>query len=433
MATYEIRVKGTKDVKDAGKAIADSTKKIDEFNKVLKETSKSSKALNKSTRQNKMPSKTKDLNKGLAKTEKQMKALRTLVATDLGFDVLTNEGKKFGRTIEAIGGGGNLEKLQGMFKSFGDGFMNSSKKGAGFFKAMGGGFKSMSKYIKVAMGGIKGLILLLGKVLFPILAIVAAFKLLQRMWQLNVGGMQTQWGKFMGDIKTTIGKFSAEFSKVLRKLSPLFEVLLKPFIMNMKLAWVLVKGIFGAIWEVIKPIFEVFEELGNVLKDIFGVTGEAKIFEGILKTIGFVLKIIGKTLGFILKVGLYPIIKAFRTIREVIDYIKKSPLFEAWLVILKEVKNIFVGLKDTIMGTLQTIWDFIIGIINKIPNVLLPKSLQSLKTLGDKAPASEAGSNSISNIRNINNNQQMTFNTGRATTPDQSAMFAEMLVAQLNR
>jgi len=539
MAKYEILVKGGDKVLNMFKNVSKTTKETQELNKSLEKTAKISKVL---AKQNKQAFDSKNAVKNLGKTkssvkdiEGQMKALKTIVATDLGFDVLTNSGKKFGNILKGMGKEDHLKKLAASTKVFTAGFGEGRKQGMSFLQSIGHGFKRSATFIKLALGGLKGFIATLAGAALPILGIIAAFKLLQRMWQLNVGGMQTQWGKMMGAIKTSIGKFNAEMSKVLRKLSPIIELLLQPLIMNMKFVWSIAKGVFKGIWEIIKPIFDAFAEIGIALKEAFGGSNakNVKIFDTILKGISVTLQWIGKIIGFVVKVALMPFVNGIKnlikigkiladvfqpvfgaikellisiynttlkplvdgfkniislfkqsgkeskssfgwlwktlkfildvaimpltlsfkalstvfkiigkvqqttfgwlwnTLKSIAKWISSTPMFQSLIEGALKIKEIFVGLKDSIMGTLQTAWDFILGIINKIPDVLLPKSIQSLKTNG--SAAQEAQSSNVNNVRNINNNQQMTFNTGRATTPDQSQMFADMLVTQLSR
>lgn len=429
---YEIRIEGgqkaLKQFNDISKSASKLKENTAQASNNLKNISKA-----KPPSLGKAGNESKKLGKNLQESNKQLKAIKTLAVADLGLGHLTNSGKKFENILTSIGKESHLSKLKGMFSAFGKGFDRGISSGQGFFSATSRGFKGMAANIKFAMGGMKGLALTIAGTLGPILAVIVAFKLLQRMWQLNIGGMQSKWGKFMGEIKTSIGKFNAEFNKALRALSPLISFLLEPLFQNLRMLWAVFSGIFKMIGLAIKPIFDAFKEIGDALSEIFGGSNknQAKAFETTLKIISGIFTVLGKTLGFIVKTALSPLVIGFKSLAFVFKWISSFPIWEKMGKQLTKLKDIFLGVKDTIMGQLQSIWDFILGIINKIPNVLLPKSIQQLKTAGSET--AKTNRNETNNIRNINNNQNMIFNTGRATTPDQSKMFAELLVQELSR
>ena len=308
------------------------------------------------------------------------------------------------------------------------------------------GFKKMSATMG---GGIKGLLigvkaLAVGffKIAIPILAIVGIFKLLKLAWDANIGGIQTKAMKVWGQIRTTFAQVQVAIVKGMRALEPVFAAVFKPLINMVKYIWALIKGLGTVLSAVLKPIFEVFKEIGKALEPLFSKgKKDGDTFGKVLKGIGKSAEILGKTLGFIVKVALIPLRIQIKIIGAVIrglsmlfQKFKGSEAFERLAAIGDRVKSIFISLKnvftsvkDVFSNVISSIWTKIKEFIDKLPGPI--KSLMGFKGVTmDVSPAKEANK---SNQNTVNNNQQINVNTSREIRGDSAAPFSKMLAQQM--
>ena len=306
------------------------------------------------------------------------------------------------------------------------------------FKAVVGGFRTGSLSV---MASITGIGVSLSAILLPLAAIGAAAFTLKKMWDLNIGGMQTKFMQLFGSLKTAWGKFNAVFARSLQKLSPLFNVVLSPIFAQLKFLFAVFEGVFKGIFAVISPIIDIFGEIGKTIEDVFGLSSEGKMFTNVLKGIVAVLGGIGKTVGFLLKVLLSPIklglhmIRVYKKLGKIIGSVFKNKALDMFgdkissvVKIIIGAKNIFIDFKNAVINSILGIWNKIVRILDKIPDVFLPESLQNIKT--SNSPATQASNNNVSN-KTVNNNQNVTFNTSRPTSPNMASAFTDAIAKQL--
>ena len=327
------------------------------------------------------------------------------------------------------------DSFGGVINIFNKGFSRGKSQGAGMFKSIIRGVSGVTSAFKAGAISISGILGGLATAVAPlaiaVVTIIAAVYSLKKMWQINFLGMQTTFHKVVGSIKSAWGKFNAFFIQFLRKMEPLAKILLAPLIMGFKYLWAILKGLFGFAKALIMPFIEMATEIGSMFK---GANTESKTFESILKGITWTLTFIGKILGFIIKVGLAPIIW---TIRAMSFFIKRG--MENW----KKFQNVIVESKGfkylvKIIKYIQALWKkwtesstfkFLIKAFE-----MIKKGLEYLfGNRNEKSSPSAISSSNYNNISSDNRKQNITFNTGRATSTEETKNFANILAKQLNQ
>ena len=336
---------------------------------------------------------------------------KSLTKVNKSINTLNKDSKKLGNTlINKLGLKDVSDKLQDFkkylapvktgFKEgiesvniFSKGMSQGLKSNMGFVGAFKNGFKSMTSFIT---GGSKvmskALLTVRGALMgfiWPVLAIAAAFVILKRMFTLNVGGMQTQWNKITGGMKKTWAQFKLAFDKVLKAFGPI------------------ISGIFKYIGSILKPIIDLFKFIGKEINKIFGGDGQQalKIFSTTLKVIGKTIEIIGKVIGFVLKIAFLPL----KGIIIVISFLAK--------LLADRFKKIGQFIQVFLVEPIKMLVDLIKELFEKIAGSKIGKMLG----MGNQ----NSKSNDKGNKKVTNNNQQITFNTNRPTSPEQTQAFAD--------
>lgn len=307
------------------------------------------------------------------------------------------------------GAGRALTEFQG-------GFNAVSENGGSMLQALGGGFDNLVAGFKSGAFTIRGVLL---TSLAPIALVVAGIYTLKKVWDNNIGGIQTKFSKVVGQMKTAFGKFEVSFIKVLKKLEPFFSLLFDTIFAYIKGFGKLFSGIFSGIGAILSPIIDVFAELGEVLGDAFGSSAKSGGgFVSIMSALGTVLKYVGKTIGFVLKIALIPMTKGIESLAKIIGWLKTgwNKLIGAFkqTSVFKGLMNLFERIRDVIKNVIN--W------VDKIPGVDIPDEI--------KTAVNGNGAGGNQNIKN--NNQQINVNTSREISSGAAPGFASMLAAQLD-
>lgn len=306
-------------------------------------------------------------------------------------------------------GGQVKNSMSGVFDTFNKGFSRGRNQGMGFFQSLQRGMGGVTKAFSAGTLSIKGILVGLGAALGPFLAIaavvVAAFYTIKTAWKMNLGGIQSEFNKMVGQLKSWWGKFNASFMAEMRKWTPIIKTIVSFFSIQFKVIGNTLKSVFTFIWNAISPIVEVVRELFNAFG---GVNSESKSLKMILDGIFTAFSAIGKVVGFVLKIGLYPLLEGIRAIGKMVTWVR-----EAW--------DAFTETKA--FKVIQTFIDGIKMAFNALA-----------KLVGVKTEDSQAARASVNNIRSTsqdNRHQNIVFNTNRATTPEQTQAFADILAKQL--
>ena len=270
----------------------------------------------------------KDMNKELKDTKSKLSAISSqknafedlVSGTPLAkITQMNNKFSKLNNVFAKLGSGSGKKQLVNLFKN-----------------TIGGGLKALSS-------GISALLPALASLAAPILLVVGAIVTLKRMWDLNIGGMQTTFFKVFGKIKDMWAGMVIKFDKTLKKLSPLFKVvfgtignILLPILTAVGLAFdgifAIVSPIVDAITEAVKPLTDMFDTTNNMSKRL---EMTKKIWGGIFKVLGFITKIIVKGL--------------LRPLTEVIKVVAK--VAEGFLRLKKINEDISKKMFDTFKNT----------------------------------------------------------------------------------
>ena len=252
------------------------------------------------------------------KLGKAERSLKRMTAKQKAFNKLAG-GTKLGRindfntkiqkttkNLKAVGG------LEGVFKMLKLGFMSATKGVITFTTAlMTSPLMPVILLIAAAVG-----------------VVVVAFKVLKRMFDLNVGGMKTTWLKFTSKIRLAFAKFRVAFDKALISMGPAIKVIMKIFgvlakvvgiilyvafkqlmipikilIFQFKLMWGIASRLFQGIMWLLKPVIKLFEPLVTAFKTLIKINP----FEAMKSGISWVSDKIkemserGGILGFIFK------------------------------------------------------------------------------------------------------------------------------------
>lgn len=347
--------------------------------------------------------------------------------------IIGNQLMKMGNSIITLTDSTN--GLGKAMKMFGGQMMAASMEGKGFFGSMFAGFKAVKAAIlsgTITLGGLAKGFLALGvavaKALWPITLVAAAIYSLKKIWDINLGGIQTKFNQVIGEFRVAWARFNIFFIQTLRKFEPVFNFIFGQMFNIVRSTFSLIVNIFKGLYSAVEPVIDVFAE-------IFSLFGDGKsdfnIVASTLKLLGNILLGLGKVIGFVIRIALTPMMLMIRGLKDAWDMFVTAFKSSAMFNFLMKLKDVFMGTFDTIKNSMQSIWDFVLSIINRIPDRFLPSSLKELKKAGvssDVAPGVTASSPSANN--NVNNNQQITFHTSTPTSPDQSRAFAQKLQQQ---
>jgi hypothetical protein len=315
---------------------------IKDFNKIKDLVSNIEKSLSQTKQLTKAVEKTNDAAKKLEGTTKKI-SKNSSDASD-SFKVLTR--------------GTIVERVTDFNKKMSS--MNQHWKNVGGIKGFGKILNTTLKSSSVAVLGFSKSVIAavmgIGAVFAPItaviLAVVAVFLVMKRMWTLNIGGMQTSWFKIMGKIQDTWSRFVIMFDKSLRKLSPLFKVVFKTMEMIILPIIAAIQGFFEGTFAGLQPILNAIEELFTPLMEAFNIGEKGEGFQSFLKGI----QITFKGLGYIIRVAFLPlelIIKAlaivFKWTKQIWDVFRNfmsknvflKAIYDGLMMILNPLKMIY--------------------------------------------------------------------------------------------
>lgn len=338
-----------------------------------------------------------DLKENLKETRKESKK----------FSSIGNSFNKMSNSISDIGE--NLIKVTGRTNGLGIAMVgigrsmtNARKNGKGMLGTVGVGFSELFLLLKsgaVTIGGLfAGLGTAMATLLGPIALVIAGLFILKKVWDTNIGGIQTRFSKVLGKMKSSWGKFNAGFIKVLKKvLGPILT------------------GLFDGISTAMKPFITAFSEIGDMFKEVFGDGGdEMEHITTLANVLGGTFKVLGDIISTTFKV--------------------------AWFFLKPLLKGMLMFHKFTfemVITPMKKLWEFLKGIINQIPDWALPASLEKLKnsdvSISEASKQTIAGGGSTTNnSKTTNNNQKITVNTSRSASPEQADGFSNMLAKSLS-
>jgi len=436
---------------DMGKGFTSVNKTSENFSNTVKEATKETDKLAKSSK------KVREEIEGAAGA---MDSFEELVSGTGGF---------FSELAGMIPGvGGMLSKLfthpvQKVFDlnkkmaSFNDAFENVNKTGGGFgnmmsnmFTNVGGNIKaftanisqvgsiltkSLLPAIQVGIKAIIPQIIAMGVALLPIvgwvLAIVAAVYTLKKIWDLNIGGIQTSVFELAGMFKDTLGKAALKFQMILQKLSPIFKLVFQPLFQQLKIIFAVFSGLVDVVFAVIDPIAEALGELAAPFADI---QGEGFKLIDVVKWIGKYFGMVTKAIGIYMKIILFPIKLIAYGIKAIIDVVKvlwerfkQSPIFAKMMEIMAERFN---KIKMVIQGLIAP-FKFLLDTAKKIGDFLGitegEDEKADKKSKGGRArtPGSTLVSSSSQRVSNVSPN--ITINTSREISGKGAQQFSSEL------
>ena len=229
-----------------------------------------------------------------------------------------------------------------------------------------------------------------GSILIPIAAIAAAVFTLKKVWDTNIGGMQTSFNRIFGRIMGLWSKFNVQFINFLQGFDGMFRNVFKN-----------VEGLFNSIIPVVSGLVNIFFDLLKVFIPIGTVLANFNI--GVFKTLFTILGALMPVLRFILNVLLIPIRITFMAILEGVKLLQRA--FQ-W----------FKGTTafDGVMKALQfmvDVWDIIFKAIMEFGQSL-PEWAQNILgikdiKLGNSAAAEGGGTTNRTSI--INDNKRVTI------------------------
>jgi hypothetical protein len=165
----------------------------------------------------------------------------------------------------------------------------------------------------VAMKGllvsVKALLGTLAHLALPILLAVGAIVTLKKMWDLNIGGIQTQVFGLAGAFRDTLGKAFVQFQKALQKLGPMIKVVIVPLFGVLKGLATVLGGLFDGVFAIIDPILDALNEIFAPLAEMMDELGIG--IDG-FKILSDILRVVGKTIGWVVKIALWPMLTAMR-------------------------------------------------------------------------------------------------------------------------
>ena len=179
----------------------------------------------------------------------------------------------FGNQLKGIGNSigkltGKTNGLGKAFNVFGQGMQGAAMQGKGFFGSIMSGFGAVRAAMATGQIGLTSLIAGFGTLgaailtaLWPIALIAAAIFTLKKIWDTNMGGIQTKFNAIMGMVKTAWAKFNIFFIKTLRKLQPLFNFVFGTLFKTLKGVFAVIGAIFDALKSMFEPIIDAFAEV----------------------------------------------------------------------------------------------------------------------------------------------------------------------------
>jgi hypothetical protein len=258
----------------------------------------------------------KQINEQVKKMKNQRDAFKDIAGGILPDGVMKSY-DKFSRLNEqfaviADGEKNPMKKFQAVTKDFFADFGSQAKTFASnvqmiFGKGLVGAFKLAGAGIKGLMIGFSGLIPIIASVAAPILAVVAVIYTLKRIWDQNLGGIQTSIFQIGGAFKDFIAKSAVAFDKMLRGLSPVIRILGNVIKMILIPPIKILEGLFLGLMEILTPIAEAIGDAFSPLAELFGMTGEGQGFMDVMNGISAAIQGIGKAVGFVLKIVFTPL------------------------------------------------------------------------------------------------------------------------------
>ena len=281
----------------------------------------------------------------------------------------------------------------------------------GFITGLGGAWTKMITAARAFLVTMAPYALIIG-------GIIAAVLVLRRMWQLNVGGMQSHFFKVWGSIKDAIGKFMVVFDKVLIQFGPILEV----------------------IFVIVESIFEVFTEIFSTVVDMISAFGE---FIGMGGQSVIDMKALKEVIKWIVYVALAAFIAAFWEII-VAGALIVGAVMLIWNI-LKFVWNLSVAIGELFADMFTAPGKALENFRKKLMDIL-PKWLIKLLGGGDSADVNvktttvnessmktgakaTGGSNMFSND---NRSTSVTVNTSRPIDAQNGQAFGNVLANQLS-
>jgi hypothetical protein len=163
----------------------------------------------------------------------------------------------------------NLEEVGGTF-----GFI-TAKIGESY--AMLGGLKDVTivAKLKLIAGAFTSMFL-------PLVAGIAVLYVFKKLWEENIGGVQTKWIAFTGRLMQTWNNFDVQFRQTLRTLGPMFGKFFSA-------SFAVLEGVFSATLSVINGLTYVLGPMFEMLGSIFGLSNEGKSNTKMWKILGQVI------------------------------------------------------------------------------------------------------------------------------------------------
>lgn len=278
-------------------------------------------------------------------------------------------------------------ELNKKMASFNEAFQNVNKTGGGFanmtnvlFKSFQGNLSSFTgnlmnigtvltkNLLPAIAAGFKAIIPLVIKIaiaLAPIaaivLAVVAAVYTLKKVWDLNIGGIQTSVFQLAGMFKDTLGSAAIKFQKILQKLEPVFKLVFQPLFHNLKIVFALFKGLVDVVFAVIDPIAEALGELAAPFADL---QGEGNGLIDVVKWIGKYFSLVTKSIGISMKIILFPIKLIAHGIKFIIDLVKvlwerfkQSPIFAKMMEVMADRFNKIKAVVEKLIAPFKWLLD----------------------------------------------------------------------------
>lgn len=328
--------------------------------------------------------------------------------------------KEFNRAFESIGKRGGMGEVL-------VGYLNQATKSASLFSKGAGlafkgglviGLQKALPLLKIVGVALKGFAMSLLPFVATAALVVAGLFLIKKMWDFNIGGLQTGFFQIIGDMQSIWGRFIAALSKSLTKISPLVKVLLGgPFLFIrgvLKVVSSLLQGFFiildpiftalGEIGEALISPFQAFLPEGKKTTGFFELLGKtvvfiSKIIAGALTLILFPIKLITtllklvstpldklsggmKVFGIIAKIAFFPLIVQFKAMQITFALLGKGisiignafkTLFAPIGILIDKIKEKFMSLVDVVKSLLAPIMDFlgpIIKVFQKLSDIM---------------------------------------------------------------
>lgn len=317
----------------------------------------------------------------------------------------------------AVAFDGKTEGLGLAISGFKTKFNNSQRAGDHFFTSLQLGFEGAFK----SGAKLKGILM---TSLLPLALLAGAVYTLRKVWDNNIGGIQTKFQEFMGQVKQLWYEFEANFIEVLRTLEPIFTFFFSQLSVVINGLAKLLGGIFKGIGAIIKPFIDAFNEIREAFSFLSNDTSKAanefNIFAVVASTLGKIFEVLGKTIGFVLKFTLLPIVKAFEGLAKIIEFISNAwkNLIDRFreTTVFKSVMNIFETIRDVIEKLIST--------INRIPGINIPT---------DGLDAAENMLRGESSRTTNNDNRTVNIHTSREISGQGARDFESMLAMNLDR